>query len=142
MKTKKVLSGLLAAILTLSFSSEPVHAAEIHAPDKQDLSAKMNYYEMEELELPDLDDEYKANYLERQYHGETFRITKDIGISAYADEQSLSENTDPNYAFIVENDMVVQGTVTTEGEARWYAFILNERSKVNLKLMNQMLFII
>lgn len=34
MKTKKVLSGLLAAILTLSFSSEPVHAAEIHAPDK------------------------------------------------------------------------------------------------------------
>lgn len=133
MKTKKILISLLTAVLILTSNVGILQAAEFQSDSKEDLSNKMEYYEMKELELPDLnDDEYEANHIERPYHGKAFTITKDIGISTFSDEQNSSENTDPNNAYIVENDMIVQGTVSTESEARWYAFILDERSKVTI----------
>lgn len=51
-----------------------------------------------------------------------------------SDEVETSSNTDPNNAYIVTNDTIVQETIGTNGEMRWYAFVLNEKSKVTINL--------
>ncbi len=43
-------------------------------------------------------------------------------------EDELSDNTDPNNAYLVENEDVVQGTLSVTGEIRWYGFVVNQTS--------------
>ena len=52
--------------------------------------------------------------------------------SRYAEDES--ENTDPNYALLIEDENVVQGTLTEQGEMRWYGFILEQRAKASIML--------
>lgn len=132
MKAKKFWSGLLAVSMMLTLGSGTVNAADLQTASEEDLSGKMEYYEMQEVELEDIGGEDEANNLDRQYDGKQYTVTEDVAVSAFANEESPSENTDPNNAYVVENDMVVQGTIETDAEARWYAFIVNEKSKVTI----------
>lgn len=130
MKSKKVMSGLLAIALMLTLNSGTVSAGEIHT-DSMNQDVKIEYAKMEEVTLnKSEEDNHRTNHLERQYEGEQYKVKEDISDSRKS--RNMAANTDPNYAYIVEDGMVVQGTIEAEKEARWYAFILNEKSKVTL----------
>lgn len=75
--------------------------------------------------------EIEANIMERPYNGET-EITASSKFSVTTIDDA--DNTDPNYAYIVSNDDVMQGVITTEGEYRWYAFTIDKKSKVSILL--------
>lgn len=45
-----------------------------------------------------------------------------------------ADNTDPNYAYIITNGSVIQGTIENANEFRWYAFVLNVTSKYSIWL--------
>ena len=62
------------------------------------------------------------------------RIESNNIVQKEIDETNTSTNTDPNNAYLVANDNVVQGAIETSGETRWYAFTLNEKSKVTILL--------
>ncbi len=87
----------------------------------------------EQLECEKIFDEFsigKRNVMERQYEG-SVQIQK--GISLYSmDEQSI--NTNPNNAYLVENDMKYKETMENQGEMRWYAFSVDSKSKVTILL--------
>lgn len=129
MKSRKIMSGLLAIALMLTINSGTVSAGEIKL-DSMNQDAKMKYAKMEEVALDKSKEDNRVNYLERQYEGEQYKVKE--GISDSRKRRNTAENTDPNYAYIVEDSMVVQGTVEAANEARWYAFILNEKSKITL----------
>lgn len=42
------------------------------------------------------------------------------------------ENTNPNYAYVVENGNIVQGELTQTNEMRWYAFSANDVTKISI----------
>lgn len=71
--------------------------------------------------------------MDKGYTGPLNEITNvpsEPGVAAQAD----NDNTDPNYAYIAQNNTVMQGTIENENEFRWYAFILNEKSKATIEL--------
>lgn len=90
------------------------------------------YPEVEQME--DISDDYSANIMDRPFEGETEEVTNlPNSATTYAAEDS-QENTTPNNAYLVENGNIVQGFLTQENEMRWYGFILNQRSKVSIRL--------
>ena len=50
------------------------------------------------------------------------------------ENDDFDPNTDPNNAYLVSNDTITQGTVEESDEMRWYAFILNQTSKITILL--------
>ena len=127
MKCKKIICGLLGIILMFSTNSGIVKAED------GSTDSEINYVEISKEEVvPDSVEENKANRMERQYKGPEYSISG--GVSTYSDESKDIENTDLNYAYLVEDEMVVQGAIATEGEMRWYAFNVTEESKVTILL--------
>lgn len=80
----------------------------------------------------DVIDEMAANVVERSYAGEAYTITGSASICS--DSEDSVSNIDPNYAYLVANDTVTQGAIETANEMRWYAFSLNEESKISILL--------
>lgn len=98
-------------------------------------SGSMGYVDINECEelIPESLESKEFNRMGRSHTGfqtQIENIPSESDIAAYADY----DNTDPNYAYIVENDVVMQGTIQAEEEARWYAFILDEKSKATILL--------
>lgn len=117
----------------------------------------------EELEPEDISS-LEANVMDREYTGGEFSVSDatiaalsgeeanvdvlystevnlDVLYSTEAneadvssDELETSSNTEPNKAYIVTNDTIVNETIGVAGEMRWYAFVLNEKSKVTINL--------
>lgn len=103
---------------------------ELRTFTDEDDAGNMNYFDLNECDelLPvDLDNE-EFNVMTRNSPITEVNIantpSEDM-INAYGS----GDNTDPNYAYVVNNEDIFQGTIQTEGEFRWYAFILNEKSK-------------
>ena len=94
---------------------------------------KSDLYEEVAKEADDIE-EYAKNNMDRQYAGKELSITKLPKESRSTVAKLNAENTDPNYAYLVENGDIVQGNLTQTGEMRWYGFILNQTSKVSIML--------
>ncbi len=110
MKCRKVLSGMLGVVLLFSANTRAVNAEEIQLDNAMDQSNEINYVEIPKEEaIPSGLDEKEANYMDRQYEGKQYSVSEYK--STYNRKREVAENTDPNYAYIVENDMVVQGSV-------------------------------
>lgn len=77
------------------------------------------------------ENEIKANNMEH-----SFNVDSELTVypSMVYNTRSSEENTDPNYAYIVSNDMVMQQAVENVGEFRWYNFSLETTSKVSILL--------
>jgi hypothetical protein len=96
----------------------------------------------EELEQTDIS-ESEANVMERdesesqelasELTEDSAIVSSESAIAADSVEATAASNTDPNNAYIVTNDTVAQETINATGEARWYAFVLNEKSKVAIQ---------
>lgn len=71
----------------------------------------------------------EANNMARTFNGD-LEMEVQFGLGARSGE----ENTDPNYAYIVSNDTIMQGVISGENEFRWYAFVLDKKSKVSILL--------
>lgn len=107
----------------------PVEAFDVNATV---LDISDAYAEMEQME--DSSDDYASNIMEKSFEGEKVDITNlPDGVATYAAQED-QENTDPNNAYLVENEYIVQGVLTQEGEMRWYGFILDQSSKVSIML--------
>lgn len=96
---------------------------------------EMEYVELTECESIPVDklENTEYNKTDRGYTGpldEIINVPSELGVAAQAD----NDNTDPNYAYIAQNNTVMQGTIEAENEFRWYAFILNEKSKATIEL--------
>ena len=114
---------------TLEIDHIPIEAADVNttALDISDV-----YPEMEQME--DISDDYSSNMMDRSFEGETEEITNlPNGTATYAAE-GAQENIAPNYAYLVENENIVQGFLTQENEMRWYGFILDQSSKVSIRV--------
>ena len=107
----------------------PIEAADVNATA---IDISDAYPEMEQME--DISEDYSSNIMDRSFEGEIEEITNlPNDAAAYAAEAS-QENTEPNYAYLVKSENVVQGFLTQENEMRWYGFILDQRSKVSIRL--------
>jgi len=94
---------------------------------------KSDLYEEITKKVDDIEENVKNN-MDRQYTGEEFSVTKSPKASSAISAQSNQENIDPNYAYLVENEDIVQGDLTQTDEMRWYGFILDQTSKVSIML--------
>lgn len=95
---------------------------ELRTFTDEDDAGNMNYFDLNECDelLPvDLDNE-EFNVMTRNSPITEVNIantpSEDM-INAYGS----GDNTDPNYAYVVNNEDIFQGTIQTEGEFRWYA---------------------
>lgn len=81
-------------------------------------------------------EEYTKNNMDRAYKGENFSVTELPNDSKTFGDTKNQENTDPNYAYLVEHKDTVQGNLTKVKEMRWYGFILDKTSKVSIMLQS------
>ena len=102
---------------------EAINTPNTPIPDISDV-----YPEVRQVE--DIKREYVPNNRVREYNGESLNVDM---ISVYS-ETYAQENTEPDYAYLVEHGDVVQGELLQEGEMRWYGFILDQRSKASIML--------
>lgn len=138
---KNILAMFLCLMMVLSFANGITVKAETTGEIADDIASNSNAsLEMvntsnEELKKENLP-EKEANVLERQGVEDTYTLSQKIdtySIDSMVEEADTS-NTDPNNAYVVINDTIMQGTITTAGEMRWYAFSIDEKSKVTILL--------
>lgn len=96
--------------------------------DIQMLDIKDAYPEVGQVD--DIEEFYARNSVDRVYTGENLKVDMTATLSEYEEQ----ENTDPNYAYLVENENIVQGELMQENEMRWYGFILEQKSKISIIL--------
>lgn len=147
---KKGLKGLMSLCLSVCMICLPVsaQAQELNSEVIQDgetnipiesldvnataLDISDAYAEMPQME--ESSEDYTSNTMDKTYEGVEVNITNlPDNATTYA-EQEDQENTDPNNAYLVENENIVQGVLTQESEMRWYGFILDQNSKVSIML--------
>ena len=75
--------------------------------------------------------ETRLNATDREYADEQFTVSEE---SVPYSQRDTVPNTDPNYAYLAQNDVVYQGAIETEKEFRWYAFEIKEKSKITILL--------
>lgn len=86
------------------------------------------------VQTEDGNETYISNTMDREYAGKTEDVTNLPNGAVFYAEQESPENTDPNNAYLVEHENIVQGTLAQEKEMRWYGFILEQASKVSIML--------
>ncbi|MBD5532294.1 MAG: hypothetical protein HDQ98_08840 [Lachnospiraceae bacterium] len=128
---KKLLSRVLSLVLAFSvLNMGAIANAESLSEDTE------NPIEIAEISSDEMEAEViaemAANVMERSYVGESYTYTE--GVSAYSDSEESTSNTDPNYAYMVTNDTVMQGAIGAANEMRWYAFSISEESKISIVL--------
>lgn len=134
---KKIISlGLVimmcAALGVTAFAQEENFQKEtevVNAGEMQTISES----EREELEVESAEESVpEGNTMEHTYPGDTLQVTEEL--IERKNKRDIAENTDPNYAYLVENDYLMQGNLTAVNEMRWYAFQINEKSKITILL--------
>jgi len=155
MRKGKIVASILtlATVVTL-LHSVPVNATAVSSSKEVNTTELDNEMQpvTEQLEPEDIS-VLEANIMDREYTGGQFSISEtkaatlsndetnvdaiystDASEGITTDEAVVSSNTDPNNAYIVTNDSIQQETIGAAGEIRWYAFVLNEKSKVTINL--------
>lgn len=131
----KILAVLLSVIIVITFTSNtPITAEKRNSSlEVNNITADnaMEYIDISNVEVKqDAVKEIKYNDMDRK------NIQPEIDYSGSISNNSRNiatlENTNPNYAYVVSDDNVYQGEISSNGEMRWYAFILNEKSKVTI----------
>ena len=131
---KKGLKGLMSLCLSVCMICLPVsaQAQELNSEVIQDgetnipiesldvnataLDISDAYAEMPQME--ESSEDYTSNTMDKTYEGVEVNITNlPDNATTYA-EQEDQENTDPNNAYLVENENIVQGVLTQESEMR------------------------
>lgn len=110
-------------------SNIPVEPMDISTPI---LDISDAYLEVAQIE--EIGGDYIPNTMDRSYVGEDVNVTQLPNSATVYSELEDQENTDPNNAYLVENEYIVQGTLTEKSEMRWYGFILNQSSKASIML--------
>ncbi|MDE6214452.1 MAG: hypothetical protein K2M70_13390 [Lachnospiraceae bacterium] len=132
---KKLLAGIMSVSLIFSVFKGGIIVNAETLPDNAENEIEFNEVSNEEMLVEETNDEAnkcESNVMERDYTGESYAI--EDGVATYSAEDDSATNTNPNYAYLVTNDMVVQGAVEIAGEMRWYAFALEEKSKISIIL--------
>lgn len=125
-----VLSGLILVTSVFAGKTSMVNAAELENNEENIQYADEQMINVESVELDtDVISTDEINILDRIDMQDTYSINE---FSLY--DESEQENTDPNYALLIEDGNVVQGSLSAQGEMRWYGFILQEKSKISLYL--------
>lgn len=142
--SKKILKGLMSLCLGVCLVCSPILANAQDASQKTLLEGESNIL-LESMDMPildindaypevgqveDVEEEYTPNSMDRVYDGENLKVD----MTAAYSESEEQENTDPNYAYLVEHGNVIQGELTQTSEMRWYGFILEQRSKASIML--------
>ena len=76
-------------------------------------------------------------FISRKYVPEDGKVLQWPGlcdVSAQAAAADNADNTDPNNAQVVVTDTKVNGTISTAGEMRWYAFVMNQAGKATIRV--------
>lgn len=133
---KKILSGILAIAMMFSLSGGiSVNAATLESVPENVISEnneQMEFLQISDEEIPIAEiPETELNVADRSYIGEDLSLSD--GIMPYSENDDVS-NTDPNNAYLVENDNAYQGSIESEEEFRWYGFEVTEKSKVTIFL--------
>ena len=131
-KKRSILSGMLLVIMVCSYFNASITTYASTLPEDNSNALELIEITNEEIVPETIQEEHKANIIERTYNGENYTVTE--GISAYSASDDSTSNTNPSYAYVVTNDTVTQGAIETDHEMRWYAFTLSEKSKVTILL--------
>lgn len=145
-KILSVLCNVLILLLFIVSKNSVVCADELESKIPDELYKQQNIVEISPLEdtvpvvvreeeaLNEMSqNDIEANIIDRPYKVQTETI--EASEYSIATINSL-DNTDPNYAYIVSNNDVVQGAITTEDEYRWYSFTIDKKSKVSILLQS------
>ena len=129
---KRLISACLVVIFCLS-SSLIALAEEIPSEQSNNKSEYLTETERKELKRENnIDSCVSANMKDHACQQTLFENVEETTIQSFS--RNTVENTDPNYAYLVENDYLMQGTLEAVNEMRWYAFQANEKSKVTIQL--------
>ncbi len=134
---KKIISlGLVIMMCTAlgvtAFAQENDFQKETEAVNAEGMQT-ISESEREELETESAEEFVpESNIMEHTYSGEVSQVTEEL--IEKKNKRDIAENIDPNYAYLVENDYLVQGNLTAVNEMRWYAFQANEKSKITILL--------
>lgn len=137
---KKLLSfylSLCILLLPISVNAQEI-SSDISTSEQEKVVSDQNGISMYEDISEDIIKikEYSVNSMQRTYDAEAFSITMLPNVISTFSLQESQENTDPNYAYLVETENVKQGELTQAGEMRWYGCILDQTSKVSIMLQS------
>lgn len=143
MKLRKLVAGVLAILMLISLSYNwenpiTVHAQEsniVSVSDLENVGENISYSDEQMINVQSVEldtstlSSNEVNIIERQEVYNTYCINE---ISQCA--EGAQENTNPNYALSIEDEDIVQGNLTAQGEMRWYVFALDQNSKASIML--------
>lgn len=128
---KRILSGISALLIAFSLISTNMEVNAKTTENDNLGSLELVEISNEEMVATTIED-MNANIVERAYVGDTYSFADSV--SVYSENEDAVTNTDPNYAYLVTNDVIEQRAIETAGEMRWYSFTLTEASKVTILL--------
>ena len=126
---KRILSGMLALLMVFSLSTTKMEVNAQTTEDGNGGSIQFVEISNEEMEAVAIDN-MSANVVERAYNGDTYSFANSVSVCSETEDEMT--NTDPNYAYLVTNDVIEQRTIDATGQMRWYSFTLTEASKVTI----------
>lgn len=132
-KKHMVLTLVLATLISTNVSagkdtleSEKVHK-KLESLEQNQISS-LN----KELVKAELQEE-EFNEMDRSFRKKV-KVERSISKKSPKKAYTANDNTDPNYAYLIQNSDIVGGTIETEGEMRWYGFNLDTDSKITLNM--------
>lgn len=141
---KKFLKSFLAlALTTCIFTSINVYADEninLNSTEAINIISEDSGISVDEFiekeGILSLDVEAKADIIDKNVTTDKSTISDKITVDNLLGENKAraSENTDPNNAYVINFGQAVGGTITSEGEQRWYGVQLDEKAKISSAL--------
>lgn len=111
---KRILFGIIALLMVFSLCSTKMEANAQTTEDGNGGSIQFVEISNEEMEAATIDS-MSANVVERAYNGDTYSFANSVSVCSETEDEMT--NTDPNYAYLVTNDVIEQRTIDANAGA-------------------------
>lgn len=138
-KCKKIWKAISSAVLVVVMACSSLNTVTVLADDEvtlgdfyPDMDIENAYPEVEQIGDESVAVYNNAHECDLNTLGSIGALPSEISVCSEMDDSN--ENTNPNNAYLVQNENIVQGNLGQSSEMRWYAFILDQESKITIEL--------
>lgn len=132
MKAKRYIGVFLSVVTTCFIVLSDANTLNVSATESTATTIDEAYPEIEQIEPSETSDTSSHSCSIDSF--DLSLQTQGFSLFSETAEANEPDNTDPNGAYVVSNENVFQGNLGQTNEMRWYAFILDQDSKVTIEL--------
>ncbi|SDA47726.1 hypothetical protein SAMN02910275_00688 [Butyrivibrio sp. INlla18] len=134
MKAKRYIGVFLSVVTTCFIVLSDANTLNVSATESTATTIDEAYPEIEQIESSETSDTSSHSCSIDSF--DLSLQTQGFSLFSETAEANEPDNTDPNGAYVVSNENVFQGNLGQTNEMRWYAFILDQDSKVTIELQS------